>query len=559
MHSTLRSGATLIVILLLFLAFNLVWIGKIPNIRWDFSQQKIHTLSPAARHLVTTLEDPVDLYYFNAQRHEKTNNDEKRYRLRVEDLLKEYEKASSGRINLHIIHPAPYSEDAYKAALFGLDERHGFFGLIGTRAGHAAQRIEAFNSDNEALLEYEIGDLLHKLSNPERRSVGLLSGSPIDRSSGRLLAQLTRHFDLKELAPRLERVPQTLKTLMVAHPENLPEKALYAIDQFVLGGGKLLMFTDPMGNTPSNAMASRVSSMLTGWGVHMQIGGTVPDKTLASPTHLTLSRKMTNVNDISSENINTLTVSSNGALSRAEKSRTLFTPLLHSSAYSTVVKVGGNTPIEEAPARVQRAVIAARIEGPAYSAFLDGVERQPTGLQKASQIHAVVVADVDMLSDALNNPSTNDNTQFVLNILDNLATPAALADIRPRRLADHSLHVLEAMRADAAKAYQDKAGELERRLERTEREWQLLHPQAMLLDPQSIDTGIQLQALNKERLRLPMELHSLKVEAYAQVQRLVLIIKLTLIAAVPLVLCLIAWVLFLYQNRRRTLPREAFD
>lgn len=559
MHSTIRSAVTLIVILLLFLAFNLVWIGRIPNIRWDFSLQQIHTLSPAARHLVTTLEDPVDLYYFNAQPHGKRTNDEKRYGLRVEDLLKEYEKAASGRINLHIIHPAPYSEDAYKAALFGLDERHGFFGLIGTRAGHSAQRIDAFSSDNEALLEYEIGDLLHKLSNPERRSIGLLSGSPIDRSSKRLLAQLTRHFNLTELAPRLERVPLTLKTLMVAHPENLPEQTLYAIDQFVLGGGKLLMFTNPMGNTPPNAMASKVSSMLAGWGVQMQIGEAVPDKTLAHPTRLTLSRKMTNVNDISSENINTLTVSSSGALSRAEKSRILFTPLLQSSAYSTGVTVGVGAPNEDTIAQVQRAVVAARIEGPAYSAFVGGVERQATGLQKASQIHAVVVADVDMLSDALNNPSRNDNTQFVLNILDNLAAPAVLADIRPRTMVGHSLHVLEAMRAVAAQAYRDKASELERRLERTEREWQMMHPQAMLLDPQPVDTSIQLQALNKERLRLPMELHSLKIAAYAQVQHLTFIIKLTLIAAVPLVLCLIAWVLFLYQNRRRALPPAAFD
>ena len=559
MRSTLRYGVTPIVIFLLFLAFNLVWIDKIPNIRWDFSQQKIHTLSPAARQLMTTLEGPVDLYFFNDQQHPRRNSAEKRYSLRVEDLLKEYEKAASGNINLHIIHPAPFSEDAYKAGLFGLDDQLGFFGLIGTRAGQGAQRIEAFSSDREALLEYEIGHLLQKLSNPERRSIGLLSGLSINESSGRVVTQLKRHFNVVDLAPRIERVPQTLKTLMVVHPEKLPEHALYAIDQFVLGGGKLLMFTEPVRDIPSNTAASRVSAMLAGWGVHMQTGRMLVDSTYATgPGTLTLPREATNANDISSGKINALSMSISGALSRVEKSRTLFTPLLQSSAQSRLVSIGASSPQDEASTKAQHYVIAARVEGPAYSAFSEGVEGQPAVLQKASQIHAVIVADADMLTDALNNPSNNDNTLFALNVLDNLAAPEALANIRPRPLAGHSLHVLKAMRTAAEQTYREKADELERSLERTEREWRLLQPQAVALSPQSVDTNTQLQALNKERLRLPMELHSLNVAAYAEVQRLVFIIKLTLIAAVPLVLCLIAWVLFLYQNRRRTLPPEAF-
>ncbi|MCS4249256.1 Gldg family protein [Pseudomonas sp. BIGb0164] len=555
MHSALRSGITLIVILLLFLAFNLVWIGKIPNIRWDFSQEKLYTLSPAAHQLAATLEGPVDLYFFNDQLHPKRSSIEKRFGLRVEDLLKEYEKAASGRINLHIIHPAPFSEDAYKAGLFGLDDQYGLFGLIGTRAGQSAQRIEAFSSDREALLEYEIGHLLQNLSNPDPRSVGLLSGVSINKSAGRLLTQLRGHFNVMELAPHLERMPQGIKTLMVIHPEKLPDRALYAIDQFVLGGGKIVVFTEPSSGAPT-----RFGSMLAGWGVHLQTDGILVDTTYTIPQGLlALPREATNANDISSGRVNALTMSSVGALARAEKVRTRFTPLLQGSAQSRWVIAGISVPADKASPEAQRAVIAARIEGPAYSAFTDGIGGLPAGLQKASQIHAVVVADADMLSDALNDPGNNDNIRFALNILDNLAAPEALADIRPRSMTGHTLHVLKAMGAAAEQHYREKAGELELSLERTEREWQTLHPQAVTLTPQSVDISTRLQALNKERLRLPMELHGLKVEAYAELQRLKFIIKLVLIAAVPLVLCLIAWALLLYQNRRRTLPPVAFD
>lgn len=117
MRSTLRTGMTLTVTLLLFLAFNLVWIGKLPDIQWDISQQKVHTLSSSAQHLVATLESPVDLYYFNSNNDPKRSYAVQRYSKRIEDLLKEYEKTANGMINLHLVEPAPFSEDAYKARL----------------------------------------------------------------------------------------------------------------------------------------------------------------------------------------------------------------------------------------------------------------------------------------------------------------------------------------------------------------------------------------------------------------------------------------------------------
>ena len=107
------------------------------------------------------------------------------------------------------------------------------------------------------------------------------------------------------------------------------------------------------------------------------------------------------------------------------------------------------------------------------------------------------------------------------------------------------------MRNVAKQAYRLKAGELERRLQRTEQEWQRLSPWTTALGTQPVDTTTQLQALNKERLRLPMELHTLEHEAYAQVRRLEWVIKLTVTFAIPVTLCLIAWLVFLGQRCRR--------
>ena len=558
MRSALRTGITLIIILLLFLAFNLVWVFKLPDLRWDLSQQKANTLSPAVLQLLSSLEAPLDFYYFNS----RTPPKQKHYGRHVEEKLKAFEKSANGMINLHIINPAHSSEDAYKAGLYGLNNKHGFMGLISTRDGLAAQRIESFSPDREALLEYEIRHLITQLLRPDPPAVGLLSGLPTQEPIEPLRRELHRHFDLMELEPSADHVPSRIKTLMLVHPRRLSEKTLYAVDQFVLGGGKLLMFIDPLSEQLSKdaPSPSPLDGMLTSWGVNIQGDKILIDSTYALPEHplttLTLPRRAMTTNDVSTWKLDSVTVSNSGALTPTANSQTRFTPLLQSSEQS--VLVGADEPHSEVPLRGERHVIAARIEGPAYSAFPDGVGEQLPGLQKAMQIHVVVVADTDLLSEDPDSSANNSNNLFVLNTLDNLAAPDELSSIRPHTDANRSLQVLEAKRNAAANAYQIQANDLVRRLAHTEKEWQRLNPPATALGTERVDTSTQLQALNKERLRLPMELHALKTQAYASVHRLERNLKLLVIVPVPALLGLVAWGLYLWNRRRREIPHGAF-
>ena len=562
MRYPLRTGMTLSVILLLFLAFNLVWAVKLPDLRQDFSQQKTNTLSPEVVHLLTTLESPLDFYYFNSSLPAQKSSILKHYAKRVEEKLRAFEHAANGRINLHIIDPAPFSEDAYKAGLYGLRDQPGFFGLIGAREGQAAQRIESFNPENEPLLEYEISHLITQLLHPEPAVIGLLSGLPADASIEPLVLELHRHFDLLELEQTADHVPSRIKTLMLINPRELPEKTLYAIDQFVLNGGKLLMFIDPLGKGDSKATpsATRLDGLLAGWGVSMPSNKVLVDRTYAPSEHqpatFTLPRQAMNTHDVSTWKLDTVTVSNSGALFSLDKSRATFTPLLRSSRQSLLLD---SSAVDSAfPTRGERHVIAARLEGPAYSAFADGFGGQPPGLQKATQIQVVVVADTDMLSEPPSGSAQNANKLFVVNTLDNLAAPQALANIRPRAVAGHSLNLLEKRREAAERAYQDQATELERRLAQTEKEWQRLNPEGTTLGTEAVDTNTQLQALNKERLRLPMELHALKNALHAPVQRLERNIKLLVIVPLPALLGLIAWGLFQWRRRRCPVPPSAF-
>ena len=578
MGSAFRAGMTLLVISLLFLAFNLVWVPKLPTVRWDFSEEKIHTLSPAAQQLLLSLESPLDLYYFNTLNAPQKSQALERYGRRVEDVLKAFEKAANGLINLHIINPAPFSEDAYKARLFGLDDTQGFLGLIGTRTGQGAQRIEAFRPEHESLLEYEISHLIYKLGQPERATIGLLSGLALDKSASELLGLIREQFNVVELAANIAQVPSSIATLIVVQPHALPERALYAIEQSVLKGTQLMMFLDPVSEMGADAVPAnaRMEGLLNAWGIQMPADKLLVDNLYASsatpgpgmprvlhPARLHLPSQAMTPTDVSAWGLDAVMVSSSGALSLAPKSRSLLTPLLLSSRQSALLdakRFGSATTfdslIDETATSGQRHVIAARVEGPAYSAFPDGLKGQPPGLQIAELIQMVVVADTDLLADTVSH-ARNGNAQFVLNTLDNLAAPEALQRIRSRVMRQ-PLHRLEHMRDEAAQAYRKNSLELQRRLEQTEQAWRELNPAHTRLITQAVDTNTQLQVLNKERLQLPIELHTLKAQAYAPVQRFERQLKGLMVVPLPLLLCLIAGLLFLYQRKRRLLALATF-
>lgn len=595
MKPLISVGVKLIVILLLFLAFNLVWVLKLPNIRLYLSEQKNHTLSEPTKTMLDTLENSMELYFFNSRKHPQKSAVMERYGRDVETLLKEYEKAANGKIRLHLIDPVPFSEDAYKAGLLGLDSKHGFFGLVGTNANNSAQKIESFSPDQEPLLEYEISHLIYKVAHPEQPVIGLISGLPMDGERNghnltisppwRLLQEIRRHFNLMSLGNNIEHIPDHVKTLMLVHPKQLPDQTLYAIDQFVLGGGKLMLFIDPLSELDSSPQISdkysNLPRMLTAWGVQMPADKVLVDRLYATsviltdghppirhPAALTLPRQAMAQNDASTSKLGTVTVLSSGALNAIKKSRTTFTPLLQSSGQAALFDVGRVvSPSEfdslssEAAARGQRHVIAARIQGPAYSAFADGINDQNTGLQKAAHIHVVIVADTDLLTDRVwssiqdsngKKSTYSDNARFVLNTLDNLSGPDTLMNIRPHAGIRRPLQVLEKLRNDAAQDYWEKSAALELRLNQTEKEWQSL--QQPSFGTEFVTSNPVLQALNKERLRLPMELHALKTQAFAKVYALERNVKLLNIVTLPLILSLIALGVFLSRRFRRFPP-----
>ena len=596
MRNLMQFGMTLIVIALLFLAFNLVWALKLPNYRLDLSEKKIHTLSPSTQALVAGLESPMDVYFFNAS-HASKSEALKSYGAYIALLLKTYESASKGNVTLHLIDPEPFSEEEYKAESLGLDRKPGLFGLIGTRANHEPQKIQRFDPAQANFLEYEISHLIHNVARQEQPVIGLICGITVDGSRDernqqiappwQLLKELRGQFNLMSLGSDISRIPGHVKTLMVVQPARLPEQTLFAIDQFVLAGGKLMMFIDPLDDPGSTTENPGQQSLLTAWGVQIPANQVLADSLYATPVvvasgqtpvrhpgALTLPREAMAQHDISTWGVDRVTLLNSGTLMPLKKSRTTFTPLLQSSgrAYTFdgarfAQQDGFDSMLSEASIRGRPNVIAARIQGPAYSAFPDGINGQKATLQKAANIHVVLVADTDVLSDRVwlaartadgQQVQRPGNARFVFNTLDNLAAPDTLSAISPRASDVQQPGLLDNMRNEAAQSYRKKASLLEQRLDQAEKEWQTLNTPSSMLGSQALSSSTLLQALNKERLRLRMELHTLEKEAYKDVRQLEHTVALLTIIPVPLIVSLLGLGVLMSHRRRQHPPAAAF-
>ena len=263
MKKLMYSGAGLLLIAVAFLAFNMLSALGLGNARLDLTEQKLYTISEGTERILGELDEPINLYFFYSDKAARDLPVLRNYAVRVEEMLKAYERAADGKIKLHIVDPEPFSEDEDKAAGFGLQavpaNQSGeqiYFGLAGTNAVDDKQIIPFFPLDQEEFLEYQLSQLVQGLAKPERPVIGLLSGLQLNGGFDMMARQPTapwmvmeevrQLFKIDSLKAGIDKIPDEVSVLLLVHPKSLPEATLYAIDQFVLRGGKLLVFVDPL-------------------------------------------------------------------------------------------------------------------------------------------------------------------------------------------------------------------------------------------------------------------------------------------------------------------------
>ena len=608
MKRLIHSGAGLLVIALAFLAFNILSGLSFTDSRLDLTEQKLYTLSDGTRKVLAELDKPVELHFFYSDKGSKDLVMLRNYAKRVEELLKAYQRAADGKISLHVVDPEPFSEEEDKAAAFGLQavplNQSGdqvYFGLAGSSGADNTQVIPFFALDQEEFLEYEISRLIQGLAKPERPVVGVLSGLQLNggfdmqtrqpTAPWMVLEEIRQQFQIESLQANVDQIPDKVSVLLLVHPKQLAEQTLYAIDQFVLRGGKLLVFVDPFSEADTGMgmpgepveQSSDLTPLFKAWGLRL-----VPDQVLGDGAYamavgmgqgqrpvrhaawLSLPKASLDQDDVSTAGLESITVATAGLLEPLEGAKTRFVPLIQSSQYAMPFDAkrfaaldNPESLIRELQPTGERYTLAARISGPVQSAFPDGIEGRKDGLKAADNINVIAVADTDLLTDRLWVQVQDffgqrvpqpwaDNGAFAINALDNLAGSDALISVRSRGRFNRPFEVVERLQRDAEVQFREKEDALQKRLAATEEQLAALqqNPDPSKTQELTPEQQATVQQFLREKVAIRRELRDVRFQLNADIEALGRTLKFLNIALVPLLLTLGVLALWLWRRRK---------
>ena len=609
MKRVMYSGAGLLLIALAFLLFNAFSGLVFTHARLDLTEQKLYTISEGTKTILEGLDKPIELDFFYSDEATKGLVALRNYARRVEELLRAYERESGGKLKLHVVDPEPFSEEEDRAAELGLQavplNQGGdkvYFGLAATNGDGRTQSIPFFALDQEEFLEYELSRLVQSLASPQMPVVGVLSDLPItggfDMRTQQatppwtVLEQIRQLFHIESLERNVDMIPANVSVLMLVHPKALPEPTLYAIDQFVMRGGKLLVFLDPyseadpgmgfMPGEPGDGKGSNLTPLLKAWGVHMAPDQVVLDaanamsvgvgeerRPVRHPGWLSLPQQTMDTDDVTTASLESLTMATAGFLEPLENATTRFTPLVQSSTYAMPIEAQRFATLENPEVLLrdleptgERYTLVARIQGPARSAYPDGIEGRKDGLKDSASINVIAVADTDLLADRMwvqvqdffgqRMPQPwADNGTFVVNALDNLSGTDALISVRSRGRFARPFVVVEELQRQAENRFREKEEALQQRLAATEAQLaELQGPNADGAIELTAEQQAALQRYMQEKLRIRKELREVRYQLNADIDALGRLLKFFNIALVPLVLTLVVLLTWLWRRRR---------
>ena len=305
----LLTVAGLFLACVLFLAVSSIAGRLFPTASIDLTDQGLYTLSDGTNSILRRIDEPITLKFYYSTRLGQVVPSYGVYADRVRALLQRYASIAGGKIHLQILNPTPFSELEDQATTAGLQavtleqgSESVFFGLSGTNATDDTETIPFFQSDREKFLEYDLTRMVQALAHPKKKVVGLmtelqLEGDPVAQMRGQpsmpqaVIDQLRQNYDFHDLAISLDSsIPDDVDVLMLVQPEKLDDKTEYAIDQFVMRGGHVLLFADPNSEFEQSHRAAMrrggappsVDRLLKAWGVALTPGKFVGDRAAAT-------------------------------------------------------------------------------------------------------------------------------------------------------------------------------------------------------------------------------------------------------------------------------------
>lgn len=626
-ETILYSTAGVAILLVIIIAFNAL--ASTVKQRIDFTKEKAYTLSAGTKAILAKLDTPVKIrYYYSSS--ESSSGDTvflKSYAQHVADLLDEYKQAAKGKIILEQYDPKPDSDAEDSAHLDGVDGqmlRSGekFYMGLSVSMLDSKEAIPFLDPGRERLLEYDLSRAISRVVTPEKPVVGVMSPLPVFGHPGNpmlarlgqggagqdpwvFISELKGDYNVKQVEMTAPKIDDDVKVLVVIHPKDISDAAQYAIDQFVLRGGKLIAFLDStslvdsrndnpmMGQLPGGG--STLDKLLKAWGLQFENNKVVADMNYKvrmmgrdnqpqdAPTFLDVTEDGINRDDVATSEIKDIWYPFGGVFTGTPAAGLKETVLVHSTKDSQLVDgmmasfSGANVMKDFKPSGTQYA-LAVRLQGKFKTAFPDGrpKDKEATNTVVAASAPAlkesktdgtvVLFGDADMLYDqfAMRQRQTifgpmgwepaNGNLLLVQNLVDQLGGDNNLISIRSRAAVDRPFTRIKAMEAKAEESYQGKIQQFEQTLQETQQklnEMQAKKGQGQQRFVLSPEQQAEVENLKKKEAEVKIQLKVERKKLSHDINALENTLKWTNIIAMPAVVAL-SGIGLAFVKRKRT-------
>jgi gliding motility-associatede transport system auxiliary component len=613
----LYSAGGLVAVFAILLLANFL-LGAAPA-RLDLTQGRLYTLSDGTRAVLAGLDAPVKIRFYFSQSDAAVPLPIKAYGRHVEDLLTEFRRAGGGKIAVEKLDPQPDSDAEDSATLEGVEAQVTPAGdkfYLGLSVSYADQKVAlpALSPERERLLEYDLARAIARATAPGKPVIGVMSALPVfgappgPMTGGQpmepqvFVNELKRDYTVKRVGLNAERIDDDVKVLVVIHPRGIGDAAQYAIDQFVLRGGKLIAFLDPSAYfDPMAQMAggggssSTLDKLLKAWGLGFDDNKVVADMRYVTgagprqlPTLLSLNDNAFDQDDVATSRLGSALLPFAGVFTGKPAEGLKETVLMKTSAYSQLVDASGAVTQGEAAIRGFQPSnteypLALRLTGRFKTAFPDGkpkaedkgdrkpaakaAETKPDAPQlkeSAGETAVVLVGDSDFINDGAAVQvqelfgqriviQRNGNLAFAQALVDQFAGDPALVELRSRASASRPFTVIRDMEARAQQAYLGKIKALEDSLNQTQEKLAALQRtrapgSSAILSPEQQS---ELENFRKRAAETRRELKEVRKDLRADSEALETWTKVFNIAAMPVVVALAGVALALWRRRRK--------
>jgi len=619
-RKTLTISSLVVAALFLFFV-NVLSNAEIRSVQVDLTESKLFTLSEGTENILKTIKEPLTFRYYFSRKFGEISPAHGNYAKRVRELLETFQSASGGKINLKIINPEAFSveeDEAVKLGIQGvpLDQsgENGYFGLAATNSTDDRQSVAFFNPQREQFLEYDITRMVFELTNPKKKKIGLLTSLLLEADPLRqyqpwpIMNQITQFFEVKSLDLNVEQIDDDISVLLLVHPKITSKATLYAIDQFLMRGGRAIILVDPHNETaqmsprlPPGAGSSNIKKLFDAWGIQFDTEKFIGDRASAVRVSAQVQgrdviadylswnvfdRRNLNNDDVLTAQLTSVSVASAGAVSLKEGSPLKMTTLLKTSPLSQ--SIDAKLVREEPnPAEILKQykpdnksyALAARLSGKVKSAFPDGppppekkksdndhdkkaVKMKPHVAESKEDINLVVIGDTDLISarfwireqdffgQKMAVPLSN-NADLLINALDNLSGSKDLIQLRSRGFSVRPFYKINDLRNAAEEKYRDTERQLSEKLADLQKKTKNLNVEDK--GGNVILTQAQRETFRKfriEMLSVRKQLRDVQLALRQDIERLDTQLKILNIWAVPVIIAFLAVFLAILRRRR---------